>query len=147
MIKAKIKRLDPNVPLPVYHSNEAAGFDIASNEDLVIEPGQVLDVKTGLIIQAPEGHFLMLAARSSLALKKGLALANGIGIIDRDYCGPEDEIRIVLHNLTDKPVHIKKGERVAQGLFAPVSMSLWIETDSIKNVSRGGMGSSGGYDI
>lgn len=146
-ITAKINRLDPNIELPRYHSNEAAGFDIASNEDLVILPGQTRNVKTGLVIQAPEGHFLLLAARSSLPLKKGLTLANGVGIVDRDYCGPDDEIHITLYNFTDKQVELKKRERIAQGIFLPVSAASWVEADQIAKTSRGGFGKSGGYNI
>ncbi len=142
---AKISRLDPNIELPKYHTSESAGFDIAASEDMVIQPKEVKLIKTGLIIQAPAQHFLLIAARSSLPLKKGLMVSNGIGVVDRDYCGPEDEIRISVYNFTEKEVEVKKGERLAQGLFLPVDQVEWIETDNITEESRGGFGSSGGY--
>lgn len=145
-MEAKIKCLDPNVELPKYHSNEAAGFDIAANEDAVIEPGNILSIRTGLVIQAPEGHFLLLAARSSLPVKKGLTFANAVGIVDRDYCGPDDEIMIMLYNLTDHSVEVKKGERIAQGLFLPVTVGKWLKVDNISEIGRGGFGGTGGYD-
>ena len=142
---AKIVRLDKSISLPNYKTKESAGFDIESAEDHLIKPGQVVPVGTGLIVQAPEGHFLLIASRSSLSIKKGLILSNGIGVIDRDYCGPEDEIKILLHNITNLPVTISKGERIAQGLFMPVDQVQWVETENIASDSRGGLGSTGGY--
>lgn len=145
-MKAKIVRLNPEVQLPEYHTAESAGFDIAASEDTAIAPKQVTIVHTGLIIQAPKGHFLAIKARSSLPLKKKLMLANGTGVIDRDYCGPEDELKLSLYNFTDNEVKIEKGERLAQGLFLPVDQVEWEEVDVIKTDSRGGLGSTGGYN-
>lgn len=144
-MKAKITRVLPDIPLPEYHSVEAAGFDIAAGESVVIEPGQVKRVRTGLIIEAPEGYFFMLTCRSSLSSKKGLTLANGVGTIDRDFSGPEDEFGIILHNFTDHPVTIEKGERLVQGIFLPVQQVEWEEVGQIREESRGGIGSTGGY--
>lgn len=145
MIKAKIKRLDPSVELPRYHTAESAGFDIASAEDKTIGPNAVERVRTGLVIEAPEGYFLMLAARGSLAAKKGVKLANAIGVIDRDYAGPNDEIFLTLHNFTGQPVEIKKGERLAQGIFIRVDQIEWEEIDQMRTEDRGGYGHTGGY--
>jgi dUTP pyrophosphatase len=145
-MQAKIVRLDPSIELPKYHTSESAGFDIASSVDRVIKPKEVVLLGTGLIIQAPEGHFLLISARSSLPLKKGLMVSNGIGVVDRDYCGPEDEIKISVYNFTDHDVEITRGERLAQGLFLPVDQVEWVETKNIKEGSRGGFGSSGGYN-
>lgn len=142
---AKIVRLSPEVELPIYHTEESAGFDIAVSEDVTIQPGEVKLARTGLIIQAPVGHFLLIASRSSLPFKKQLMLANGIGVVDRDYCGPEDELQLSLYNFTSAAIEVKKGERVAQGLFLPVDQVTWVETDRIKEDSRGGIGSTGGY--
>ncbi len=144
-MQAKIIRRDKDTELPIYHTKESAGFDIASAADVLVEPNQVIRIPTGLIIQAPLGHFLQIASRSSLPLKKGLMLANGIGVVDRDYCGPEDELSLAVYNFGEKSVEIKKGERIAQGLFLPVEQVEWQETDEISEVSRGGYGSSGGY--
>ncbi|GAC1412619.1 MAG: dUTP diphosphatase [Candidatus Doudnabacteria bacterium] len=144
-MQAKIVRKDKNIQLPKYQTSESAGFDIASSEDRIIKPQEVVLLNTGLIIQAPQGHFLLISARSSLPLKKGLMVSNGIGVVDRDYCGPEDEIRISVYNFKDVEVEVKKGERLAQGLFLPVDQVEWVERDNIKLDSRGGFGSSGGY--
>ena len=145
MQQAKIIRLDPEINLPNYATSESAGFDIAAAENISVLPGKTILIKTGLIIQAPKGHFLLLAARSSLPIKKGLMVANGIGVVDRDFAGPADEIKIQVYNFTDQPVDVKKGERIAQGLFLPVDQVEWQEVEKIEEKSRGGFGGSGGY--
>lgn len=146
-MKVKIKKLDPGVVSPAYHTAESAGFDLAANSDVVIQPGQVVKIPTGLVIEAPGGHFLLIAARSSLPLKKGLMMANGIGVVDPDYAGPNDEISIIVHNFTQNPVEVKKGERLAQGIFLPVKQIEWEEVSEIRQESRGGYGSTGGYTV
>ena len=145
-MKVKIKRLDKSIPLPQYHTGESAGFDIASAEDVVIPPNQVIKIPTGLVIASPSGHFLLISSRSSLALKKGLNMANGVGIIDPDYAGPTDQVHIIVHNFTDKPVSVAKGERLAQGIFLPIEQAEWEEAEMIRENDRGGIGSTGGYN-
>jgi dUTP pyrophosphatase len=144
-MKAKIKKIQPGISLPQYHTPESAGFDIASSVDITVAPGQVAKIPTGLVIAAPKGHFLLIAARSSLSLKKGLAMANGIGIIDPDFAGPNDEINIIVHNFTSGPVDVKKGERLAQGVFLKTEQAEWEEVNQLRDVDRGGIGSTGGY--
>lgn len=144
-MRARIKRLQPDIELPKYHTEESAAFDIAICESAEIAPGEIKKIKTGLIIEAPPRHFLLIASRSSLSLKKGLQLINGIGVIDRDFAGPNDEICLLLRNFTDQPVLLKKGERLAQGIFVQIDQVEWTESDSIREVNRGGYGSTGGY--
>lgn len=144
-MQAKIKRLDKEIKLPGYHTSESAGFDIASAVDVVIAPGEVAKIPTGLVIAAPKGHFLLIASRSSLPLKKGLMMANGIGVVDPDYAGPNDQIHIIVHNFTQKPVEVKKGERLAQGIFLQFEQAQWEEVSELRAVDRGGIGSTGGY--
>src|ERR1044071_8307969 len=142
-MKVKIKRLDPNVQLPEYQTSESAAFDIAANEDVEVAPKEIKLIRTGLIIEAPHGHFLLLAPRSSTPKKKGLTMPHSIGIIDRDYSGPEDEVLVQVYNFTDVKVVIKKGERIAQGLFLPIERAQWDEVQEINKDSRGGVGSTG----
>lgn len=141
-MRVRITRLDPGVPLPSYATADSAGFDLAANEDLVIEPGAIALVRTGLVVQAPKGHFLALLARSSTPLKKGLILANSVGVVDPDYCGPADEIKLEFLNITSQPVRIAKGDRLAQGLFLPFARVEWEEAPP-DAASRGGFGSTG----
>src|SRR6476660_1027748 len=115
----RIHRLDPSIALPEYQTAGAAGFDFASSADMTIGPGEVKLVPTGLVIQAPAGHFLGIFARSSTPLKRGLMVANGVGVVDADYCGPKDEIKIQVLNFTQAPVLVKKGDRLAQGIIMP----------------------------
>jgi dUTP pyrophosphatase len=144
-MKVKIKRLDPNVELPRYQTDESAAFDLAANENAVIGPKEIKLIKTGLIIEAPHGHFLLIASRSSTPRKKGLIIPQAVGIVDRDYSGPEDEILLQVYNITDSTVEVKKGERIAQGMFLPVDHIEWEEVNELRKESRGGYGSTGGY--
>jgi len=132
------------VPLPSYQTDGAAGFDLAASADLTIGPGEVALVPTGLVIEVPAGHFLGVFARSSTPLKRGLMVANGVGIVDSDYCGPEDEIRVQVLNITQAAVEVRRGDRLAQGVILPYVRATWQETDSPSRPSRGGFGSTGG---
>ncbi|OGE83212.1 MAG: hypothetical protein A3B10_00945 [Candidatus Doudnabacteria bacterium RIFCSPLOWO2_01_FULL_44_21] len=146
-MKVKIKKLDPSVELPKYQTTESACFDLASNEDAIIQPKEIKLLGTGLVIEAPHEHFLLIAPRSSLPLKKGLSIPQSIGIVDRDYSGPEDEIKLQVYNFTEKPVGVKKGERLAQGLFLKRDQVEWDEVREIRMTSRGGFGSTGGHHV
>lgn len=143
-MKARITRVRENVALPEYKTAEAAAFDIAVCEGATIEPNGTVFLPTGLIIQAPEGHMLMIAPRSSTFKKKGLRLGNTAGIIDRDFCGPEDELLIYLWNPGKEPVTVEAGERIAQGIFIPITHVEWDEGEPA-GPTRGGWGSTGGY--
>src|SRR5256885_12863174 len=107
MLSVRIKRLGAHVPLPKYETAGAAGFDLAASEDVVIAPGGVVLIPTGLVIEVPSGVFLGIFARSSTPLKRGLMVANGVGVIDSDYCGPTDEIKIQVLNFTDAPIAVR----------------------------------------
>src|SRR6187401_407356 len=118
-MRLKIRRLDSTVALPAYGTDEAAGFDLAAAHDVTIPPRQIALVRTGLVIEVPSGHFLAIFARSSTPLKRGLMVANGVGVVDADYCGPTDEIKIALYNFTAAPVTVARGDRLAQGVILP----------------------------
>ena len=105
-MRLKIKRLDPGIGLPEPATAGAAGFDLASAVDIEIPPRSIRLVGTGLVIAVPDGYFLGIFARSSTPLKRGLMVANGVGVVDADYCGPADEIKIQLLNITDAPVQV-----------------------------------------
>ena len=118
-MRLKIKRLQSGVGLPERPTARAAGFDLAAAADIEIPPHSIRLVGTGLVIAVPDGHFLGIFARSSTPLKRGLMVANGVGVIDADYCGPADEINIQLLNFTDAPVKVPRGDRLAQGIVLP----------------------------
>lgn len=141
--RVTIHRLRPNVALPKYESGAAAGFDLAAAEAITIGPGEVTLVPTGLVIEVPTGMFLGIFARSSTPLKRGLMVANGVGVVDADYCGPTDEVKVQVLNFTQKPVTLAEGDRIAQGILLPMTRVEWDEVDSVDRESRGGFGSTG----
>jgi dUTP pyrophosphatase len=142
MQSVRIRRLDPAITLPSYQTAEAAGFDLAAREDVRVPPGEVRLVPTGLVIEVPHGCFLGVFARSSTPLKRGLMVANGVGVVDSDYAGPEDEIKIQVVNFTREEVVVKRGDRIAQGILIPCVRAEWQE-GSTRDTSRGGFGSTG----
>ena len=144
-MEIKIKRIDTTLPLPEYKTKGAVAFDLYSRTNEVIPPRSLKLIPANFIIGTPEGYMLMLAARSSLASKKGLMMGNGIGTIDQDYCGEEDELRLNLYNFTDTEVVIEKGERLAQGIFVKIEKGNWNEVDKMADESRGGFGTTGQF--
>src|ERR671912_762330 len=105
-MRLKIKRLDAAVGLPQAATDRSAGFDLSSAVDIEIPARSIRLVGTGLVIAVPEGYFLGIFARSSTPLKRGLMVANGVGVIDPDYSGPNDEIIIQVLNFTRSDVHV-----------------------------------------
>ena len=142
-MRLQIKRLDPAVGLPEPATGRAAGFDLASAVDIEIPPRSIRLVGTGLVIGVPDGYFLGIFARSSTPLRRGLMVANGVGVVDADYCGPEDEVKIQLLNFTDAPVQISRGDRLAQGIVLPCPRVEWQEVADVSEPTRGGFGSTG----
>ena len=142
-MKVRIRRLRPDIPLPRYESDHAAAFDLAAADDVVVEPRRVALVPTGLVVEVPAGMFLGFFARSSTPLKRGVMVANGVGVIDPDYCGPADEVKIAVMNFTDTAVTVRRGDRIAQGIFLAAPRVTWDEADQLREASRGGFGATG----
>ena len=144
MPTVRIHRLHADIPIPRYETAGSVGFDLAASQDVVVAPGALALVPTGLVIEVPRGHFLGIFARSSTPLRRGLMVANGVGVIDEDYCGPADEVKVQVLNFTQAPVTIARGDRIAQGLFLPVTRVEWEETGGApRSGSRGGFGATG----
>lgn len=137
-----VTRIHPDAVIPAYHSGDAAAFDLAAVADVTVLPGKVALVPTGLVVRVPLRMFLGIFARSSTPLKRGLMVANGVGVIDPDYCGPEDEVKIAVMNFTGEPVVVSRGDRIAQGIFLAAPRVRWAEAEPAER-SRGGFGSSG----
>jgi dUTP pyrophosphatase len=142
-IPVLIRRLDKSVPLPEYQTPGSVAFDIHALDDIDIEPESIGFIKTGLIMEVPVGHTLILASRSSGPKKMGLHIPHGIGIIDQDYHGPEDELIIQVYNPGKEIVSISKNDRVAQGMIIPVAIAEFEEVDKLAEKSRGNFGSTG----
>ena len=128
---------------PRYQTTGAAAFDLAAAADLTVAPGQLALIPTGLVFAIPEGHFLAIVARSSLP-KRGLIVANGLGVLDSDYRGPADEARVLVLNYTDAPVTVARGDRIAQAFVLKVPRVAFVPlTHETGEGSRGGFGSTG----
>jgi dUTP pyrophosphatase len=133
----------PDAQIPAYKTAGAAGFDLSLVEDVTIAPRTFVKARTGLVIGVPDGHVLIVASRSSNPVKKGITLANSIGVLDSDYCGPEDELFLLLENITDETVELKKGDRVAQGMILPVPSVTFTQVERMAGKNRGGFGTTG----
>ena len=142
-MRVKIKRLAPTVPLPSYGTEESAGFDLAAADDVTVAARSIALIRTGLVIEVPSGHFLAIFARSSTPLKRGLIVANGVGVIDPDYCGPSDEVLIQVLNVTDADVFVRRGDRLAQGILLSCPRVAWQEVQDLRAAARGGFGATG----
>jgi dUTP pyrophosphatase len=137
-----IKRIDNELPLPEYKTSGAAGFDLMTREDITIPAKSIGYAPLNIIIAVPEGHMLLLAPRSSLH-KKGLDLANSVGIVDQDFRGEEDELRAALYNFGDIEVLLTRGDRIVQGIITPIHIAEFVEVEMMDEPSRGGFGSTG----
>jgi dUTP pyrophosphatase len=140
----KIKLIDPSLPIPSYQTKGSVAFDLYSRERVIIPPNTPKVVPLNVVIQFPKGYFLMLAIRSSVPLKKCLLIANGIGVIDQDYQGDEDEIGVEVVNITTSDVVVHRGERIAQGILVPIAKATkFTVVKQMNKTSRGGFGSTG----
>lgn len=141
-MKITLKLFDQSLPVPEYKSTGAAAIDLYSRLEMTIAAGAVGYVPLNVALQLPPDHFVLLSARSSLH-KKGLLMANGVGIGDYDYRGDGDEYMAALYNYTDKPVSIERGERLVQFMVLPrPSIQLEI-VEQLTAENRGGFGSTG----
>ena len=138
----RFKRIHPDAVLPSYAHPSDAGMDVRSVEDLTIAPGTRALVPTGLVMLLPPMYEAQVRPRSGLALKSGITVLNTPGTIDSGYRG---EVGVILMNLGDVPFEVKKGDKVAQIVIAPVTQPTIEETDTIDETDRGagGFGSTG----
>ena len=131
-----------DLPLPAYATTGAAGMDVVAAEDLILAPGARHAVATGFAMAIPEGFEVQVRPRSGLALKHGITCLNTPGTIDSDYRG---EVKVILANLSSDPFEIKRGDRIAQLVPAPVQRATLLEVSSLDDTTRGsgGFGSTG----
>jgi len=144
MIEIKLFRLPhgEGLPLPRYASEDAVGLDVTAAEDLTLEPGQRHAVATGFAIEIPRGYEVQVRPRSGLAMKHGITCLNTPGTIDSDYRG---EVKVILINLGQEPFEVRRGERIAQLVPAPVLRADFVEASELSGTERGagGFGSTG----
>ena len=144
-MKIKVKMLREGARLPKLATGGSAACDLYAllDEPITLQPGRRYPVPTGIAIALPDsGYVAVVCARSGLALKRGLALANGIGVIDSDYRG---ELFVAIINNDDKPQIIENGERIGQLMIMPVIAAEYEPADELDETERGegGFGSTG----
>ncbi len=149
-MKVAVKRLrrePPPLPLPGYQTPHAAGVDLMADtgEPIRLRPGERVLVPTGLAVELPSGFEAQIRPRSGLALRHGVTLLNSPGTIDSDYRG---EVQVLLVNLGADDFVIRRGDRIAQMVIAPVTRVVWRETDELAPTDRadGGFGHTDGQD-
>ena len=141
-MKIKILKLDQRAKMPTLGSPSAAGADIYALEGFTVKAGETVLAKTGLAAEIPEGYVGLMCARSGIALKRGLAPANKVGIVDSDYRG---ELMVAIHNHSNTDQSIEAGERMAQLVIVPYLRAEYELADTLSETSRGegGFGSTG----
>lgn len=143
-VGVQVKRLPhgQGLALPAYATDGAAGMDVLAAEDVTLTPGMRHAVATGLSMAIPAGYEIQVRPRSGLAYKYGVTVPNTPGTIDSDYRG---ELKILMINLGSDNFDVKRGERVAQLILAPVVQAAWQEVDELDDTARGagGFGSTG----
>jgi dUTP pyrophosphatase len=139
----EVRRLDPEVPLPSYAHPGDAGLDLAAASDVELAPGARTAVPTGIAVAIPAGWVGLVHPRSGLARRHGVTVTNAPGTIDAGYRG---EVQVLLVNLGEEPVVLRRGDRIAQLLLQRVGTARVVEVDELDATSRGagGFGSTGG---
>jgi dUTP pyrophosphatase len=144
MIEIHLQRLPhgEGLPIPARASEHAAGLDVVAAEDVTLAPGHRHAVATGFALAIPHGYEVQVRPRSGLALKHGITCLNTPGTIDSDYRG---EVKVILANLGNAPFEVRRGERIAQLVPAPVLKAEFREVETLSETSRGvgGFGSTG----
>lgn len=142
LLEVTIRRIDKDLPLPTYATAGSVGFDLLCREETEVAPRKLGLVPGNVIVRTPPGYMLLLTLRSSTPRRKGLLIPHGVGIVDQDYCGEGDELMVQVYNFRDEAVTVKRGERIAQGMFVPVQRVMWHEVEDMGQ-GRGGFGSTG----
>ena len=144
-MKVALEKRHPLAVLPIYSTSSSAGADLCAlpeEETVMILPGETKLLPTGIAVAIPEGYVGLICARSGLSVKEGLAPANKVGVIDADYRG---ELMVALHNHSQSPRQVTRGQRIAQLLIMPVVQAEFEVVDSLSGTERGqgGFGSTG----
>jgi len=154
----RVFKLHPDAKLPVRKTEEAAGYDLCTIESFSLLPGERVVAGTGLVVQPPPGYHTEILLRSGMAYKYNVMLINSVGLIDRDYAGPTDELKLMLYRApelwfsgesnfarTDKPeaVSFNKGDRIAQLVVRKTEIFDVLDVPVAPADDRGGLGSTG----
>lgn len=145
-VAVRVRRLPhgEGLDLPAYATGGAAGMDVLAAEEVTLAPGARHAVATGLAVAIPPGFEIQVRPRSGLALRHGISVPNAPGTVDADYRG---EVKVILINHGAEPFAIRRGDRIAQLVLAPVVRAVWEDVDQLEETARGagGFGSTGGH--
>lgn len=141
-MQVKIKKLHPHAKVPAYQTHGAACFDIQSTETGAVPARHAYTFSTGLAFEIPEGYAMLVFSRSGDGFRRGVRLANGVGVIDSDYRG---ELLVCLHNDSLHPKHVVAGDRIAQAMLVPSPAVTFTVVEELSGTERGtnGFGSTG----
>lgn len=143
-MKIRIKRVDKDLPLPEYKTEGAAAFDLYTREKITIPAQGWARAPSNIVVKIPEKHGMIISARSSLAKNyPGIFIANGIGLVDSDFCGTNDEILLSLYNFSKDDITINRGDRIAQAFIFKYERFPCEEIEEMEDPDRGGFGSTG----
>jgi dUTP pyrophosphatase len=145
LVQVRVRRLDPELPLPAYAHHDDAGADLVSAVDVEIAPGERVVVPTGTAVALPEGYAGFVHPRSGLAARNGIGIVNAPGTIDAGYRG---EIKVILINHDPTTVvRLRRGDRIAQLVVQRVERVAFVASDALPESERGegGHGSTGGW--
>jgi len=142
MLDVKIKKLSNSAKTPFRQTEGSSGYDLYSDEGVIVKKGEIVLISTGISMEIPVGYEAQVRPRSGLAVKKGITVLNTPGTIDADYRG---EIKVILINLGKEDVTLNKHERVAQLVFQKIESVDFIIKNDLSDTKRGqgGFGSSG----
>lgn len=146
-VEIRIRRLNPELPLPAYAHPGDAGADLSTTIDVRLEPGERALVPTGVALALPPGYVGLVHPRSGLATRAGLSIVNAPGTVDAGYRG---EIKVALVNLDrSEPIVLRRGDRIAQLVVQRVAQAKFVEVDELPETARGagGHGSTGGFGV
>jgi dUTP pyrophosphatase len=142
MPTVKVVKVHPSLPDPKYETEQSATVDLYTTDEVVIRAGEYALVPTNFRVECPKGYVALLVMRSSTFKKFGIIMPNGAGIIDRDYCGPDDVVTVPVLNMRHNSIVINAGERIAQLLFVKSEQLQITIVDDIDRPNRGGFGST-----
>lgn len=135
-MRIKVKRFDKKLPLPKYEK-QAAGFDLTCRKGMTLKPRETKVMPLNIAMQIPDGYFVLIAPRSSTFSRLGLEVPNSVGVIDPFFRGNDNEINILFRNVTEKPVKIRKGDRLVQGILIKYEKVEFAEADKLPKSRRG----------
>ena len=141
-LTVKFKLIHPDANLPHFASAGAACFDLCAVEDAALLPTQARSIRTGLCVEIPNHHVMLVFSRSGHGFKHGVRLVNGVGVVDSDFRG---EVAVGLHNEGRDVFTVRKGDRIAQAMVLPIPWLTLMQVDSLGETERGegGFGSTG----